>query len=200
MDVALHHSVWGTSLIVDESGSVWLWRMDKIERGERSIDNFVTRKIYPGQRGKSGGFFRVTFGTREGTAILMSRTQIITIDYDRLDLAQDVVEAVGDTLVDLEGRGRFFTCLEKTAAERDASYIVACTSHEVMWLDELKMGIPRMSWSHHYGSGRILSHELAVVKRDAEGESRLCCRDDDGLMLTYQIQNASCSPLDITQW
>ena len=162
VDAALDPHSWSRALIVDECGGVWLWYEDKVQIAERLQKHVQVRQIRQPVTKLRDQFFRVAFGTRPGTAIVMSRRSITV-----LDIEQDTPATL---LIELHGRGRVFTDLEKTVAERGATYTIACTTSEVMWIDQLKGGAPVLSWSHDYGSGSIKDLTLILIKRRGIGE------------------------------
>ena len=63
-----------------------------------------------------------------------------------------------------------FTSLEKTAVLRDSTYTILCTTYEVIWIDDLRPGVPALSWRHDYGGGRLRDLELSVLPADSHGE------------------------------
>ena len=107
-------------------------------------------------------FFRVAFGTRPGTAIVISDTAVTIVDIDRSEHTETV-------LLELTGHDRVFTCLEKTALARGATYTCICTTYEIMWIDECKVGAPALSWKHDYGAGRGRELEVTVIHTERGG-------------------------------
>ncbi|KAK4683966.1 hypothetical protein P7C73_g6240, partial [Tremellales sp. Uapishka_1] len=86
----------------------------------------------------------------------------------------------------LEGHDRVFTCLEKTALERKATYTCLCTTHEIVWIDETKVGPPVLSWKHDYGGGRLRDLYVTVVRND-EGENYLLSSPSDPLVMVCRV-------------
>lgn len=89
-------------------------------------------------------FFRISFGTQPGTALVLSSCEATLIDIDNLDHP-------ATSLITLSGFTRRFTFLEKTALERGSRYTIICTTHEVFWLDETGKGVPALGFRHEYG-------------------------------------------------
>ena len=155
VDIALDPTSFGRALIVDECGGVWLWTESKVEVAERLSHSAHLRRIRQAVTTTRDSFFRVAWGTRPGTAVVMSRTELVLLDLEG--------DSPPETLLELHGDGRMFTSLDKTALERQASYSTLTTTYEVIWVDELAPGSPVLSWTHDYGGGNVKDLEVAVV-------------------------------------
>ncbi|WWD22865.1 hypothetical protein CI109_107360 [Kwoniella shandongensis] len=175
VDVALDTGAWSRALIVDEGGGVWLWWEEKERRGPRDDMEKVMnlRKVRSAVTDQKHQFFRVTFGTRPGTALVISSRKAITIDIDDPDHP-------ATTLLELRGKDRYFTSLDKTAQERGLSHSVLCTTHEVIWLDESQPDTPLLSWKHDYGAGK--NRDLEVTAGPGVGTK------DTGVLLHSRSQ------------
>ena len=108
-------------------------------------------------------FFRVAFGVRPGTAVIMSAKTVSLIDIEDSHHPETV-------LLECTGQGRFFTSLDKTTSARRATYTTLCTTHEVLWIDEYKVGPPVLSWKHNYGGGRIRDLNLTLFETAHGGD------------------------------
>jgi hypothetical protein len=74
-------------------------------------------------------------------------------------------------IISISGEGRRFTSLDKSSLARRASFTCAATTHEVIWVDELKGGSPVVSWRHDFGGGLRQDLRLNVVQTSTTGES-----------------------------
>ncbi|WVQ93987.1 hypothetical protein IAU59_001065 [Kwoniella sp. CBS 9459] len=155
VDVALDSTVWSRVLIVDEGGGVWLWWEEKETRNGQPEKVWNLRKVRSAVTQEKHQFFRVAFGTKPGTALVLSSKEATLIDID--DPEHPIT-----SLIILGGKERFFTSLEKTALERNVNHTVACTNREVMWIDTNLASNPVMSWRHDYGSN-LLDLEVGVM-------------------------------------
>ncbi|KAK8844585.1 hypothetical protein IAR55_006432 [Kwoniella newhampshirensis] len=167
VDVALDSGAWSRALIVDEGGGVWLWWEEKERRGPRDdMEKIMNlRKVRSTVGDGRHQFFRIAFGTRPGTAVVISSTEVVLIDIDDPDHP-------ATTLLRLQGKGRYFTSLEKTAQERGLSYTTLCTTHEVIWLDESRPNAAPLSWRHDFGAGT--QRDLEVVTMPGAGSKDMC--------------------------
>lgn len=129
--------------------------------------------------GAKDGFFRVAFGTRDGALIFLTSKEAVTIDLNvrqspnihlqsLIGSEQDEVYPI-TPLLSLTGQTRIFTAIEKTASQRKAPCLTLCTTHEVIWIDELRPGVPALSWRHDYGGGRQRDLEISVIEAERGG-------------------------------
>jgi hypothetical protein len=162
VDVVLDPTACGRALVVDECGGVWLWEVGKVEKSERLVNTVKLAQIRQAVTTTRDSFFRVAWGTRPGTALVMSRTELVLLDLEG--------DQPPETLLVLRGDGRMFTSLEKTALERRATYTTVVTTYEVMWVDEYSSGAPMMSWTHDYGGGNVKDLEVTSVLVAEQGE------------------------------
>ena len=164
VDAALDPTTWGRAVIIDERGGVWLWCMKKLETKQGTKDVSRVKIIRgPVTEGRDN-FFRIAFGTRPDTVVVLSRKEMILFD-----LLDEKTEPV--LLLHLQGQRREFTSLEKTATERRSAICAVCTTHEVMWIDESRPSTPVLSWTHEFGSGKIRDMELTTIGiQDREGK------------------------------
>ncbi|WVF66371.1 hypothetical protein IAT40_001111 [Kwoniella sp. CBS 6097] len=145
VDVALDATVWSRVLVVDEGGGVWLWWEEKESKNGQPEKVWNLRKVKSAVTQEKHQFFRIAFGTKPGTALVVSSKEAVLIDIDD-------PEHPATTLFTLGSKDRFFTSLEKTALERNVTHTVVCTNREVMWVDANSASNPVMSWKHDYGS------------------------------------------------
>lgn len=94
MDCASDPTCWSRALIVDEGGGVWLWTEVKEEIRERlnktmtlyvtsrAVGTDIRRKVRNSVQQEREGFFRIAFGSRSGTATVMSDREITVIDFE----------------------------------------------------------------------------------------------------------------------
>ncbi|KIY30912.1 hypothetical protein I305_06662 [Cryptococcus gattii E566] len=144
VDVVLDPATWSRALVVDEGGGVWMWWEEKEIRRGRLEKVMNLRKIRDKITDDRDQFFRISFGTQPGTALILSSREATLIDVDSLDHPTT-------SLITLSGFTRRFTFLEKTALERGSRYTTMCTTHEVFWLDESGKGSPALGFKHEYG-------------------------------------------------
>nr|XP_018266353.1 uncharacterized protein I303_00328 [Kwoniella dejecticola CBS 10117]OBR88511.1 hypothetical protein I303_00328 [Kwoniella dejecticola CBS 10117] len=154
VDVALDPVIWSRVLVVDESGGVWLWWEEKENRSGRIEKAWNLRKIRSKNTDEKHQFYRIAFGSKPGTALVVSSREAIVIDLD--DPQHHTT-----TLFSLQSGDRYITSLEKTALQRKSPYTTICTNHEVMWIDESKPGRPMLSWKHDYGN--LTDLEIGVI-------------------------------------
>jgi hypothetical protein len=140
VDAALDPHTFGGAIIIDAGGGVWSWYEERVEKVERIQTSMRLRKIRDSQSA-SEEFYQIAYGTHTGTALILSATKAIILDIE---------SGREDTILTLTGRGRRFTSMDKTAAKRGAIYTALCTTHEVIWVDELQLGAA-LSWRHHAG-------------------------------------------------
>ncbi|WRT63394.1 uncharacterized protein IL334_000299 [Kwoniella shivajii] len=145
VDAALDANVWSRVLVVDESGGVWLWWEEKETKGSQIEKVWNLRKVRDKVTEERHQYFQIAFGTRPGTAIVLSSKEAVIIDIDD-------PEHPSTNLLTLRSRDRHFLSLDKTASERDSLHVVIATTHEVMWVDEDRPGTPVLSWKHDCGS------------------------------------------------
>jgi hypothetical protein len=86
-------------------------------------------------------------------------------------------------ILELTGSGRIFTALELTSLSRNATYTCIATNFEVMWVDELSVGPPTLTWRHDFGSGTIRDLRLQVMNGPTSGKST---RRRDDTSLTFR--------------
>lgn len=151
-------------MIVDERGGVTLWYEEKVERVEKLVSVPKTKVIREPITTDRDTFFRIAWGARPDTALVMSRTELIVLDLET---------GSSEILLTLQGDGRMFTSIEQTAAERKATYTVVSTTYEVIWLDEDVLERPVLSWTHDYGGGKVRDLEVTYMKHGKDGESAL---------------------------
>lgn len=112
--------------------------------------------------GERDQFFRVAFGTRPGTAVVLSSKKISVIDTANPNHPEM-------TLLESTGQGRIFTSLDKTAAARGATYTCVCTTYEMLWIDGCNVGPPILAWRHDYGGGRVRDLEVVIEETQTGG-------------------------------
>ncbi|OCF44272.1 hypothetical protein I317_01890 [Kwoniella heveanensis CBS 569] len=155
VDVAFDATIWSRILVVDEGGGVWLWWEEKESRNGQPEKVWNLRKVRSAVTQEKHQFFRIAFGTKPGTALVISSREAVLIDIDD-------PEHPTTTLFTLGGKDRFFTSLEKTALEWNVAHTVACTNREAMWIDPTSASNPVMSWKHDYGAN-LRDLEVGVV-------------------------------------
>ncbi|KAL7420183.1 hypothetical protein Q5752_005149 [Cryptotrichosporon argae] len=138
VNVALDPATWSRALIVDEGGAVWVWQEVKERSDAGLVKRTQLRKLRPALA-ESDGFFRIAFGTRPGTALVLSSTTATILDID------DVSRPPADIL-SLTGAERFVG-LDTTALARAATYTCLVTTREVVWIDETA-DAPALRWKH----------------------------------------------------
>ncbi|WVR03251.1 hypothetical protein IAU60_000242 [Kwoniella sp. DSM 27419] len=141
MDAALDAGTWSRVLVVDEGGAVWLWWEEKEVRGGHPEKIWNLRKVRDAVTSAKHTFFRVAFGTKPGTAIVISAKDATIIDIDDPSHPSTL-------LMTLQEAGHEFTSLEKTALERLSAYTALCTTREIIWLQDAKPGSAALSWKH----------------------------------------------------
>nr|XP_019048403.1 hypothetical protein I302_02174 [Kwoniella bestiolae CBS 10118]OCF27333.1 hypothetical protein I302_02174 [Kwoniella bestiolae CBS 10118] len=154
VDVALDPKIWSRVLVVDDCGGVWLWWEEKDNRNGRIEKSWNLRKIRDKITDERHEFFRIAFGTKPDTAMVISLREAVLIDLNDPNHPST-------TLLTLQGRDRQFTSIDKTALQRRSQHTVLSTNHEVIWINESKPGAPVMSWKHDYGTSAEL--EVGVI-------------------------------------
>ncbi|WVQ85167.1 hypothetical protein IAT38_007332 [Cryptococcus sp. DSM 104549] len=183
VDVALDPEVWSRVLVVDEGGGVWMWWDEKETKG-RTVNKVMNlRKIRDKVTEDRNQFFRVAFGTRPGTALVVSSSEAVVIDID--DPAHPTT-----SLMSLRGQGRSFVSLEKTALQRNSGHTVLITTHEVIWVNEIGRGVPALSWKHNMGGA---AHDLdaALVPSLGKGTSMVIYSGSQQLAMGLSFSNSS---------
>ncbi|ODN83799.1 hypothetical protein L198_07695 [Cryptococcus wingfieldii CBS 7118] len=146
INIALDAEIWSRALVVDEGGGVWLWWEEKETKGGRLEKVMKLRKVREAveeEEEEGERFWGVAFGTRPGTAIVVSAREATIIDIDDPDHPTR-------SLMTLNGPTRRFLGIERTAAARGSKWTVMCTTHEVFWIDETGKGVPSLGWKHGY--------------------------------------------------
>lgn len=92
----------------------------------------------------------------------MSRVNLVLLDLEG--------HSPPETLLELQGDGRMFTSIDKTALERQVTYTAMATTYEVLWVDELSSGTPVLSWTHDYGGGKVKDLEVTTIYVGDQGE------------------------------
>jgi hypothetical protein len=75
MDIALHPKEFGRVAVVDDQGAVWIWRVTKT--GEHDL-----QLVRPAKSVKRGGFYRISWGTRPETLVVLSAGEMVAIDLE----------------------------------------------------------------------------------------------------------------------
>lgn len=78
------------------------------------------------------------------------------------------------TIFEVTGQGRVFVALEKTSLSRRAHFTCVATNYEIMWVDELRVGSPVLTWKHDFASGSIGDLSLHVSYKSGIGKSARC--------------------------
>ncbi|WWC97298.1 hypothetical protein V866_004177 [Kwoniella sp. B9012] len=149
VDVALDPKIWSRILVVDDFGGVWLWWEEKDNKNGRIEKAWNLRKIRDKVTDEKNQFFRIAFGTKSDTALVISARDCVVIDLNDPGHPYNI-------LLTLHGKDRQFTSLDKTALERGSQHTVIATNHEIMWVDERKPGTPIISWKHDFGTSTDL--------------------------------------------
>nr|XP_019014207.1 uncharacterized protein I206_00289 [Kwoniella pini CBS 10737]OCF52988.1 hypothetical protein I206_00289 [Kwoniella pini CBS 10737] len=154
VDVALDPTIWSRILVVDECGGVWLWWEEKDNRAGRIEKAWNLRKIRGKFSNAKDQFYRIAFGSKAGTALVVSSNELVVIDLD--DPSHP-----STSVLSLQGGDRQFISCDKTALQRKSHYTALCTNYEVIWVDESKMGTPIISWKHDLGLSSDM--EIGVI-------------------------------------
>lgn len=111
----------------------------------------------------------------------MSARQLVVIDFEVSQGGNAALkgtnahiqnEPVHQTIIlEVTGQGRLFVALEKTAISRRAHFTCIATNYEIMWVDELKVGPPALTWKHDFASGSIGDLSLHVCSQSGLGRS-----------------------------
>ncbi|ORY30819.1 hypothetical protein BCR39DRAFT_587775 [Naematelia encephala] len=182
VDAALDPLQWGRGVVVDECGGVWLIWEEKIEKHELQEKVFKYKELKSPITDKRDQFFRISFGTRPGTVLVVSSRMALIVDIEAPDYPVT-------KLIELTGQSRFFTSLDPTALLRGATYTCLCTTYEVMWIDECATGIPAASWRHDFGSGKV--KDLAVRTLQTEtGEVTLLYSHSDPFVMVFHVTSS----------
>lgn len=134
------------------------------------------------------GFFRVAFGTRPDTVLLMSRYSVEELDADVSTKCQDGAESTqpeakstrSSTLVSLPTSAEMMTALDRTAPLRDSAFIYVCTTKHVLWIDQSASHSPVLRWRHELGGQTDPELQLVVVASPESSEPR------EDAVLVYQ--------------
>ncbi|TYJ55511.1 hypothetical protein B9479_003783 [Cryptococcus floricola] len=164
IDIALDAEIWSRALVIDEGGGVWLWWEEKETKGGRLEKVMKLRKVREAveeEEEEGERFWGVAFGTRPGTAIVVSAREATIIDIDDPDHPTT-------SLMTLNGPTRRFLGIERTAAARGSKWTVMCTTHEVFWIDEMGKGVPSLGWKHGYEGADDM--EIIVLPGVNKGE------------------------------
>lgn len=95
------------------------------------------------------------------------------------------------SLLSLERTGRYFTSIDKTSLQRGALHTALCTTHEVLWIDELKPGPPVLSVKHEYGDGELRDLDLSFIASERSGSHLLLSSRSNPLV---QVFDTSATP------
>ncbi|KAL1408913.1 hypothetical protein Q8F55_005727 [Vanrija albida] len=82
VDVALDPLSWGKAAIVDEGGAVWLWSEQRETINGRVQRTYKVVKLRDSVAQAGDGFFRVAFGVRPGTVLVLSRRTLDMLDLE----------------------------------------------------------------------------------------------------------------------
>ncbi|BEJ16976.1 hypothetical protein CspHIS471_0603770 [Cutaneotrichosporon sp. HIS471] len=93
VDVAMDPHSWGRAAIVDEGGGVWLWWEEKelVKGRQAKVTKLV--KLRSSVSDAKDDFFRVAFGVRPDTLLVLSRHSIVEIDTSDQDLRLVVISS-----------------------------------------------------------------------------------------------------------
>lgn len=75
MDIALHPTEHGRVAVVDDQGGVWLWQLSS--SGSEGIQ--LVREAATSSR---GSFYRISWGTRPETLVVLSEGEMVSIDLE----------------------------------------------------------------------------------------------------------------------
>lgn len=161
VDVALDPHTPGRLLIIDEQGGVWLWTETRLKVSLKYESRMDLTQIRRPTTTKRDSFFRIAWSIVPGHALIISRRDMILLD---LETGKE------RTILELRGRDRVFTDLDKDAAERGLCYTAAATTFEVLWVDEFaKKSV--MSCVHELGDGTLRDLEICSMGLADEGTS-----------------------------
>lgn len=118
-----------------------------------------------------GDFYRVSFGARSDTVLVLSRRKLIAIDISvrrylsYLSLSSDAQNTSGPRYEDLIclDDGSQFTGLDRSAAARHAAFTCLTTTRQLIWIDEFRPGYSPLRWDHDFGGGSATDIALAVI-------------------------------------
>lgn len=160
VDIALDPHAPGRALIVDECGGVWLWSESRIRTGNHRFESRMNvERVRQAVVTKRNSFFRIAWSILPGHAAILSRRSMVLLNLET---------GSEKTILDVQGKDRVFTSLDKTAVERGACYTAAATTYEVIWVDE-HAGRPVVSWAHEYRAGMLLDLQIVAVNGADEG-------------------------------
>ncbi|WVO13554.1 hypothetical protein L204_101175 [Cryptococcus depauperatus] len=174
VDVVLDPVIWAKALLVDEGGGVWLWLEEKKIQNGRIEKTMSLHKVRDKVTDERDQFFRVAFGTRSGTALVISATEAIIIDID--DPSHPTT-----TIFSLRSRIRRFLSVEKTAMQRNSKWTLLVTTQEVFWIDE-RRGVVGLGWKHDYG--KVQDLKALILPGLHKGESVTLLHSSTSPLLT----------------
>ncbi|WOO82838.1 uncharacterized protein LOC62_04G006322 [Vanrija pseudolonga] len=109
------------------------------------------------------GFFRVAFGARAGTLLVLSRRSL-----DVMDLESEASLPRVSNIMTLSEKSQLFTSIDKSVALRGAAFTCVATTREVIWIDEHQVGPPIFRWIHDYGANKVKDLEITVYSTNLD--------------------------------
>ncbi|KLT43178.1 hypothetical protein CC85DRAFT_284735 [Cutaneotrichosporon oleaginosum] len=182
VDVALDPFHWGRAAVVDEGGGVWMWWEEKDRGNDRRLTHAMKLlKLRSPVSDPEDGFFRVAFGVRPDTLLILSRDSVVQIDTAQT-LTSNHRSA---TLLSLRDPTEKFSAIERTASLRGGVFTYVCTNKHVMWIDQHGGAQnPLLRWRHDMGGEQDETLQLVVISsRDvphAGGETVLVQQPSSG--------------------
>ncbi|ORX34919.1 hypothetical protein BD324DRAFT_104438 [Kockovaella imperatae] len=185
VDLVLDPTTWSRALIVDDSGAVWFWWEERSELAEKVVVTYRTRHVRNSggnetDGSSTNGWYNVAFGTRPGTALVVSRKQVTLLDIESDKPVDPII------LITLEGQ-REFVGIEKTAMIRGVTYTLLCTTKEIMLIDDHAIGPPVLSLMHNYGSGQQKDLEMSFIRSEDHGDCTFLSSRSNPLVMVFRL-------------
>ncbi|BEJ01692.1 hypothetical protein CcaverHIS631_0603740 [Cutaneotrichosporon cavernicola] len=162
VDVAMDPYSWGRAAIVDEGGGVWLWWEEKELFNGRLAKVTKLVKLRSSVSDAKDDFFRVAFGVRPDTLLVLSRHSIVEIDTSPAPISNRRII----TLFSLQDPSETFTAIGRSSSLRGGGIIYVCTTKHVLWIDPSGTQSPLMRWRHELGGEQDQDLRLVVVSSE----------------------------------
>lgn len=118
-----------------------------------------------------GDFYRVSFGARSDTVLLLSRSKLVVIDFSVCQMCSpfsfltpqsSFSEPQCEILICLDD-GSQFTALDRGGAARNSGFTCLSTTRQLIWFDELHPKDRLLRWDHDFGGGGAKDITVAIV-------------------------------------
>lgn len=118
-----------------------------------------------------GDFYRVSFGARSDTVLVLSRSKLAVIDFSVCQMCSpfsfltpqsSFSEPQCEILLCLDD-GSQFTALDRDAAARNSGFTCLSTTRQLIWFNELHPEDRLLRWDHDFGGGGATDITVAIV-------------------------------------